>query len=71
MADTIPINPVRLKKFRGAPLNMTQEMLAKRSGLSRSFISDLESGRRQPRLLAARSISQALGVTVEDLCVMD
>ena len=68
MADTIPVNPEKLKQLRKAIGDPSQQEVARRSGLSRSFISDMESGRRQPRLLAARSLSQVYGVMVEDLC---
>lgn len=64
---TIQIDPekfLRARKFLG----LSQYELARRSGLSRSFISDIEHSRRQPRALAARALADALGVVVEDLC---
>jgi len=64
---TIPIDPEKFLRARNA-LFLSQYELARRSGLSRSFVSDIEKERRQPRALAARALAEALGVTVEDLC---
>jgi len=66
-ATTIKTDPTRLRALRKR-WGLSQYEVARRSGLSRSFISDLEAGRRQPRLLAARSLAETLGVEVSDLC---
>lgn len=65
---TIPIDPEKFVQARDL-LNVSQYELARRSGLSRSFVSDIEKSRRLPRALAARALADALGVTVEDLIV--
>lgn len=66
--STIPVDPQKFKRLRKErDPELSQYDLAKKAGLSRSFISDIENGRRQPRALAARSIAEVLGVSVEDL----
>jgi len=66
-SSTIQTSPDILKALRKR-YGLSQYEVARRSGLSRSFISDLEAGRRQPRPLAARSLAETLGVEVQDLC---
>ena len=46
---------------------MTQEQLAKISGLSRSSIINFETGRRDPRVKDLKKIAHALDVPVEQL----
>lgn len=42
--------------------HMTQAGLAEKSGLSRSYISLLESGKRAPSVKAAKKLGVALGI---------
>jgi transcriptional regulator with XRE-family HTH domain len=49
----------------------TQEMLAEKSGFGQNYISDLESGRRNPTVVTLWEIAQALGVTPVDLITPD
>lgn len=49
---------VQLRKLRG---NMTLRELGSRANYSKSFISDLEHGRRSPTLPVARGLDRALG----------
>lgn len=51
----------RLRKESG----LTQVELARRSGLTQQAISDYESGRRTPSLLAGEKIANALDTTVD------
>lgn len=44
-----------------------QYTLARQTGVSRSYISDIEQGTRKPRPVVAMALARALGVTVEDL----
>ena len=70
MSDTVPIDGAKMRRYRDTVVGggkVSQYTLARRTSLSRSFISDIENGRRQPRMLAARAIAEALGVTVDDL----
>lgn len=46
---------------------ITQEQLAKISGLSRSSIINFETGRRDPRVRDLKKIAHALDVPVEQL----
>ena len=46
---------------------LTQEQLAKSSGLSRSSIINFETGRRDPRVGDLKKIATALSVPVEEL----
>ena len=48
---------------------LSQEQLAKISGLSRSSIINFETGRRDPRVKDLRKIARALGVSIEQLLV--
>ena len=66
--QTIPINAEKFVQARNR-LGVSQYELARRSGLSRSFVSDIEKSRRLPRALAARALADALGVTLEDLII--
>lgn len=51
-----------------ADARMSQEDLAKVSGVSIASIQKYESGETCPLLQTAASIAEALGVTVNDLC---
>ena len=57
---------VRLKKLRKAR-NMTQEELAKRADLSRTYVARLETGRQDPSLSTLERLAKALRVSVADL----
>lgn len=45
----------------------TQQMLADRSQLPRSYIADLEGARRNPSLRSLLRVSTALGVAIHEL----
>lgn len=45
----------------------SQEFLAEKTGLHRTYISDLECGRRNPSLTTLLKIAHALTLTVSDL----
>lgn len=58
---------MKLKYYR-ALLGLTQESVAQRSGLSRPYINQLESGRsRVPSVYTGLKLAHALGCTVEEL----
>jgi len=46
---------------------MTQEALAERADLDRTYISDIERGLRNPGILNVVRIAKALGTTAADL----
>jgi transcriptional regulator with XRE-family HTH domain len=45
----------------------TQEMLAARSGLDRSYIAGIEAGLRNPSIKALAKLARGLGVTLSEL----
>src|SRR5437763_14206312 len=57
-------NDVRASRIR---LGWSQEELASRSGVSRTGISAIETGRLVPSTAAALSLAEPLGCRVEDL----
>lgn len=52
---------------RRAQLNMSQENLAHRSGLNRSYIGSLEAGQRNPSLENICRLAKALKLDAADL----
>lgn len=56
----------RLKQLR-TERGLTLDQLAEVSGLSKGFLSQLETGARQPSTDTLRTLSQALDVTEADL----
>ena len=46
---------------------LSQEQLAKMSGLSRYTIMNFETGKRDPRIKDLRKIAKALNVSIEEL----
>jgi transcriptional regulator with XRE-family HTH domain len=50
---------------------LTQKELGRRSGLSRSFLSQVENGNKVPSLSSLTRISAALGVMPIDVLVRD
>jgi predicted transcriptional regulator len=64
--DLVPISPNALRTYRRR-LGLSQQALADRAEISRSYISELEAGRKAPRRPVARALAAALGVCREDL----
>ncbi len=57
-------NPIKIiRKFRG----MTQNDLAKESGISRPYLTEIETGKKSGSIRALKSLADALGVTIGDL----
>jgi putative transcriptional regulator len=56
----------RIKEFR-AKLNLTQEDLAKKTGVRRETIVFLEKGKYNPSLKLAHDVAEALGASIDDL----
>lgn len=59
----------RIKEYREA-LGWSQEQLARKSGVSRSAVSEAESGAHVPTLEAALRLSEALGVSMDKLFIL-
>lgn len=57
-------NPVRvLRKYRG----MTQVELADKSGLSRPYLAEIETGRKEGSITALKNLAAALQVNVGNI----
>jgi transcriptional regulator with XRE-family HTH domain len=56
----------RVRQLRDSK-GWTQEVLAARAALDRSYVAGIEAGLRNPSTKAAAKIARALGVTLSDL----
>lgn len=57
-------SPIKIvRKHRG----MTQAELAKKSGLSRPYLTEIETGKKDGSIRAMKSLAEALDVTVGQL----
>lgn len=56
-----------VRKYR-EERNLTQEALAERAELDRTYISDIERGTRNPGLLNVARLARALDTTIAALC---
>lgn len=57
-------NPIRiLRKFRG----MTQAQLSEKSGLSRPYLAEIETGRKEGSVTALKNLAAALEVNISAL----
>ena len=57
-------NPVKVwREYRG----LTQDALAAQAGISKAYLCQIETGKREGAIKTLRAIATALGVTVDDL----
>jgi transcriptional regulator with XRE-family HTH domain len=56
----------RIKALRGAK-GWTQEQLAERASMQRSYLADLELGRRNPSVRTLVKVANAFGIPVPEL----
>lgn len=63
---TIDVNGMRLRHHR-KQVGWSQGELSRRSGVSRSFITELERGSKKPSRRVATVLALTLGVDVDDL----
>jgi transcriptional regulator with XRE-family HTH domain len=56
----------RAKELRDA-VGATQETLAARAGLDRSYVAGIEAGLRNPSIKAVAKLARGLGVTLSEL----
>jgi len=59
---TLPELGRNLRRVRTSA-GLTQTALAKRSGMDRSYVSDLEAGQRNPTAVTLQRLAKVLGVT--------
>ena len=63
---TVPINGRRLKRVRESR-NMSQGDLSRISNVSRSYITEIEQGKKSPSIHVATILAYTLEVGLEDL----
>lgn len=56
-----------VKKWREAR-KLTQESLAEKAGLDRTYLSDIERGLRNPGIKNIARLAKALNLTTSELC---
>jgi transcriptional regulator with XRE-family HTH domain len=54
-------------KTRRSALGISQEELAHRAGLHRTYVSDLERGARNPSIESIEKLAQALQISISEL----
>jgi DNA-binding XRE family transcriptional regulator len=61
-------NPIRIwRNFRG----LTQQELADQAGISKPYLSQIETGKRTGTAEVLAAIASALGVTIEDVMLVE
>ncbi len=66
MGDILATLAENVKYYRSR-LEITQEELARRAGLNRSYLAGIESGRRNISARTLEKLASALGVAAADL----
>jgi DNA-binding XRE family transcriptional regulator len=56
---------------RRKELNLTQEQVARSSGISRAYYTNIEAGRKEPSIGVAKKISDTLKTTVDQIFFRD
>lgn len=57
-------HPVKAWREHGG---LTQDMLATKAGISKAYLCQIETGKRQGAIKTLKALAQALGVTLDDL----
>jgi transcriptional regulator with XRE-family HTH domain len=57
---------VRVRRLR-REVNISQEELAERCALHRTYVSDLERGSRNPSFLSLLALARGLGISISEL----
>lgn len=68
MTDIASLLPLRLKEKRKA-LGLTLAQAGEQSGLSTSFLSDIEVGRSSPSLSTLAKLAACYHTTIAELCI--
>lgn len=66
-AESINVNLGRTIRHQRAALGISQEELAARSDLHRTYVADVERGNRNPSLVSIQAIAKGLGVPISEL----
>jgi transcriptional regulator with XRE-family HTH domain len=66
VADILTTLAENIKYYR-SQLELTQEELARRAGVNRSYLAGIESGRRNTSARTIEKLARALGVSPADL----
>lgn len=62
----------RIREYReNQSQKMTQEELAEKAGISRAYLSTVETGSAAPTINVAKSIAKALGKTLDEVFPSD
>lgn len=67
----LPEDIYTLIKAKRKQLNLTQEQLAEKAGLSTTFISNVESGKRNMSVATFNKIAQSLDIDLYDILPCD
>lgn len=67
MTSTFGVNVRRMRQLR----KISQETLAQRCGIYRTYLSRIESGRANPSLLVIAALARALEMEPSDLLLPD
>jgi DNA-binding XRE family transcriptional regulator len=74
IAETMPVAVVRALASGATPLKawregrgLTQAALARRAGLSRAYLAQIEAGAREPSVAVLRRLATALELLADDL----
>jgi len=62
-SDKVRRNIVRIRQEKG----YTQERLAYESGISKGFLSEIESGKKSPTIRTLEKIAETLEITLSEL----
>ena len=65
--DNRPVHPGKILRQMMESKGWTQEELAHRSGLNRSYMSDVERGRSDVSLSTLQKIARPLGISLAEL----
>lgn len=67
MKDEVLENTIKLNRAR---LQLTQEQLAERVGVTRKTINTIENGKFIPSTILAIKLAKVFGITVEELFIL-
>lgn len=66
--DTLQLQFGRVVRRKRLAAALTQEALSEAAGLHRTYVGLPERGLRMPSILVSKTVAEALGTTMGDLC---